>query len=223
MAAISKSTINFLKKLKENNNKEWFDKNRKLYESAKQDFIEFVDAIIKGIQKFDSEVPDLIAKKTIFRINRDIRFSKDKSPYKSNMGTTISKGEKKMMSAGYYFHLEPGNKSFAAGGSYQPEKEKLEAIRQEIDYQLKDFKKILQASSFKKPFSDLSVVDQLKKAPKGYATDHPAIEYLKHKSFIVTQNFSDKEVTSSDFDKQLLQSFKAMHPLNQFINRAIDK
>ena len=127
------ATLTFLKGLKKNNNKPWFDANRKKYEASKADFISFVDNTISAITKFDPAVSSLKAKDCIFRINRDIRFSKDKSPYKSNMGAYINPGGKKINTPGYYFHCEPGQ-SFAAGGLYIPEPGVLAKIRQEIDY-----------------------------------------------------------------------------------------
>jgi uncharacterized protein (TIGR02453 family) len=220
-AVIETSTLTFLKQLARNNNKEWFEKNRKLYETAKSNFLAFTTEFLQQLGKIDPSVSGLDAKKTIFRIHRDIRFSKDKSPYKTNMGASVNKGGKLMTSAGYYLHIEPG-KSFSAGGCYMPMPPQLQAIRQEIDYNFKAFKKIIDQKTFKNYFGDLEVVEKLKTLPKGYAADNPAIEYLKHKSFIVSKYFSDKEITGSDFMKELLASCKAMYPLVSFLNNAID-
>ncbi|MBC8172693.1 MAG: DUF2461 domain-containing protein [Chitinophagales bacterium] len=218
---MEKSTLQFLKDLKANNNKEWFDINRKVYESAKKNFLDFTTEVIKKIEKFDKEIQGIDPKKTLFRINRDIRFSKDKSPYKTNMGASISKGGKLDMSAGYYFHLEPGG-AFCAGGSYQPMPPQLTSIRQEIDYNFKEFKKIITSAAYKKYFNDLDVVEKLKTIPKGYSAENPAIEYLKHKSFIVSKTFTDKEVLSATFTDDITYSFKAVRPLISFLNNAMN-
>ncbi len=218
---IQKETLKFLKELGANNNKPWFDANRSKYEAAKTNFLEFTTELIARIALFDPGVKDLEAKKTIFRINRDIRFSKDKSPYKSNMGTSINHGGKKVMTAGYYFHLEPGNKSFAAAGSYQPDPNNLSAIRQEIDYHFDEFQKIMKAPAFKKQFSGLDEIEKLKSAPKGYEDGNPAIDILKHKHFIVSRSLSDKELLSPDFVKDLVKCFKSTDKFIQFLNRAI--
>jgi uncharacterized protein (TIGR02453 family) len=220
-AIIEASTIDFLKKLKKNNNKEWFDKNRGAYEQARENFLEFVTMLIKEISKSDPTVGHLDPKKCVFRINRDIRFSTDKTPYKTNIAVTISPGGKKSFTAGYYFHLEPG-KSFVAGGMWQPESPLLQAIRQEIDYNSDEFHKILKDKDFKKHFGNLSEEDKLKTIPKGYNKDHPDIELLKNRSFLVVQDFSDKEILSKDFSKKIITSMKAMLPLNQFLRRACD-
>lgn len=218
---IQQSTLQFLKNLKKNNNKDWFDTNRDAYESAKTNFREFIDELITGISKFDPSVKNLEAKHCVFRINRDIRFSTDKTPYKRNMGASISPGGKKAVSAGYYFHLEPGA-SFLAGGMWQPEPPLLNAIRQEIDYNTDEFRKILGAKSFKTYFGSLSDEDKLKAVPKGYDKTHPAIELLKHKSFIVVHDVPDKTVLSKDFTKQCSKVFNAIGPLNLFLRRACD-
>lgn len=222
MNNIEKETLKFLKLLATNNNKPWFEGNRSKYDAAKLNFIDFVSEIIKGVSSFDPRISGLEAKKTIFRINRDVRFSKNKSPYKSNFGSTLSAGGKNMQTAGYYFQLQPGNKSFAGAGSYMPIPENLAKIRQEIDYNYKAFHKIVTAANFKKEFGGLSIIEVLKTTPKGYLPDNPAIEYLKHKSFIVSRTFTDKEVLAPDFQKTLLKSFKISQPLVQFINNAIE-
>jgi len=146
---VQASTIQFLKDLKKNNNKPWFDLNRKRYEEAKTDFANFVQQVIDAHSKKDKTISALKAKDCMFRINRDVRFSKDKSPYKTNFGASINKGGKKAFStAGYYFHLEPGQ-CFVGGGIYQPMPDELKKVRQEIDYNFKDFTKIIQSKKFK--------------------------------------------------------------------------
>ncbi len=221
MTTISRQTIAFLRQLKQNNNKEWFDANRKeAYEAAKQNFLQFINSLIENIIKFDEDISGLEVKETLFRINRDIRFSKDKSPYKTNFGSSINKGGKKSITAGYYLHMEPGNKSFAAGGSWQPQPEQLNAIRQEIDYNFADFKKIISVTSFKSRL-EFEEADKLKTVPKGYASDNAAIDYFKYRSFIVSKMYPDSEVISDNFLNDLTSTFKAMKPFISFLNRAI--
>jgi len=217
---IQKNTFKFLQRLAANNNKPWFDENRADYEAAKANFLEFTTGLIKQIETFDEGIKGIEPKKTLFRINRDIRFSKDKSPYKTNMGTSINKGGKKVMTAGYYFHLEPGNKSFAAAGCYQPEPDVLQSIRQEIDYNLGDFNKILKSAAFKKYFDGLDEIEKLKSAPKGYDPENPAVELLKHKHFIVSRNYKDKEILDPGFQKELVSCYKVSYPLIKFLNHA---
>lgn len=218
---LNKSTLSFLEKLKKNNNKEWFDKNRAEYETAKNNQKELITELIHTIAKFDPAVKMLEPKDCIFRINRDIRFSNDKTPYKINMGASISPGGKKSFSAGYYIHIQPGA-SFLAGGMWQPPAPQLQAIRQEIDYNTPEFKKIIGNKDFKKYFGALSDEDKVKTAPKGYEKTHPEIELLKLKSFIMVHDLKDKEVLSKDFVKQCGIIFKAMYPMNQFLRRACD-
>jgi uncharacterized protein (TIGR02453 family) len=218
---IQKAMFDFLNKLKKNNNKEWFDKNRPTYESAKKDFQTFINELIVSSSKFDASIKHLEAKNCMFRINRDIRFSNDKTPYKTNMGASISPGGKKSFSAGYYIHLQPGA-SFLAGGMWQPPAPQLNAIRQEIDYNSVEFKKIITNKDFKRYFGTLSDEDKLKTAPKGYDKIHPEIELLKHRSFIVVHNLKDKDVLSKGFLTHCTNVFKAMHQLTIFLRRACD-
>jgi uncharacterized protein (TIGR02453 family) len=219
---LQQSTLHFLKQLNKNNNKPWFDENRKIYEQAKSDFVLFISGLIRTISSFDASLENLEAKKCIFRINRDVRFSKDKSPYKTNFGASLSAGGKKISIAGYYFHCEPG-KSFLAGGFYMPEPDQLAKIRQEIDYNYDKWKKIIQDRSFKKFFPDgIEGINILSRPPKGYDESNPAIEFLKMKCFIVSHPLTDKELTDKDLLKKSQQVYKAMWPLINFLNTAID-
>ena len=219
---LSNSIPTFLKALSKHNNKAWFDTNRQAYEKAKSDFREFISGIILGIGKFDSTIAALDAKNCMFRINRDVRFSKDKRPYKTNMAGYFNKDGKKGAGAGYYLHIEPGA-SFIAGGIWMPEPGTLAGIRQEIDYNLKDFNRILGTPGFKKYFPQgLDTSNMLQRPPKGYDTDNPAIQLIKLKSFIVSKPFTDKEMASENFEKEILTVFRTMKPLVDFINRALD-
>lgn len=213
------TALKFLKQLAKNNNKEWFDANRKTYDTAKAEFEKIAQAVIDASVKFDKEIAGLEAKKCMFRINKDVRFSKDKSPYKLNMGASISPGGKKSMVAGYYIHIEPG-KSFLAGGCYMPMPDQLAAIRQEIDYNGKEFKKILGAKDFKTYFGGISEEgDKLKTAPKGYPKDHPDLDLLQHKHYIVAHDLKDADVLDKNFPVYAAKVFKAMLPFNEFLRR----
>jgi uncharacterized protein (TIGR02453 family) len=221
---LQKSTIQFLSSLHKNNNKEWFEKNRKIYEAAKADFLELAQSLITGIAKFDATIGHLEPKQCVFRINRDVRFSKNKAPYKNNMGASMNKGGKKIMKAGYYFHVEPSGESFVAGGIYMPEAADLQKLRQEIDYNFTDFKKIITSKAFVNEFKTLSNGEGMKlsRPPKGYELDNPAIEYLKHKSFIATAPIVTAQLSDKDLVKNTLAKFKILYPLVQFINEAME-
>jgi uncharacterized protein (TIGR02453 family) len=217
------TTIKFLKDLKKNNNKAWFDQHRKVYEAAKADFAGFIQKLIDLHGKKDESIHTLVAKDCMFRINRDIRFSKDKSPYKTNFGASINKGGKKAMNtAGYYFHLEPGS-CFAGGGLYMPMPEELRKVRQEIDYNFADFKKIIQSKKFKSLYGDLdrSAEYTLSRVPKGYEADNAAAEYLRLKSYVAMVHFSDADLTSKDLVKKAAAAFDALQPVIEFINEAM--
>lgn len=221
---IQKSTLDFLKALKKNNNKIWFDQNRQKYNSSKNNFDEFVALLLEQMILFDEDLKELSSKNCTFRINRDIRFSKDKTPYKINLSASFNKGGKKSINAGYYFHLQPGGNSFVGGGLWMPEAIELKKLRQEIDYCFPEFKKIINASSFKKHYSELEKDEKqmLVNLPKGYEKENPAADFLRMKSFIATKNLSDEEVTSVNLVKETTQAFKALMPLIKFINRSFE-
>ncbi len=217
------STIKFLKELKKNNNKAWFDINRKVYETAKADFTAFIQRVIDLHGKKDPGIKNLAAKDCLFRINRDIRFAKDKSPYKTNFGASINKGGKKAWdSAGYYFHLEPGQ-CFTGGGLYQPMPDDLKKVRQEIDYNFAAFKKIIASKKFKSVYGDMdrSAEYTLSRLPKGYEPGNPAEDYLKLKSFIAMINVKDTDLTSKDLVKKTVAAFEALQPVIEFINQSL--
>lgn len=216
------STIKFLEELKLNNNKSWFDENRKTYEAAKQDFAAFVDTVIRQFGKKDPSIAHLKAKDCMFRINRDIRFSKNKTPYKTNFGAFINSEGKKSMTAGYYLHVAPGE-SFTGGGMWQPPADMLAKVRQEIDYNLADFEKIINAKKFKTNYGTLAVEDGqlLSRVPKGYEPDNPAAAYLKHKSFIAILNIEDAVLTNKLLAAKIIGAFETLQPLNNFLNNAL--
>jgi len=213
--------LKFLQRLSKNNNRVWFEKNRTTYLQAKDDFDQFLETLLEELIKFEDGLAGLNPKKLAFRIYRDVRFSKDKRPYKGNMGAGFSPGGKMIQEPGYYLHIEPGNKSLLAGGLYMPDANNLAKIRQEIDYNTERILKILNDRKFKKLFPSLGDFDKLKTAPKGYVKDHPHIELLKHKSFIVSHPFSDKEVKDKKFAKHVAAIAKIIKPLNDFLKDAI--
>ncbi len=218
---INSETLKFLKTLEKNNNKEWFDHNRKTYEQAKANYLDFVEEVLGRMKKIDTSLADLEPKQCVFRINRDVRFSKNKSPYKTNMGASFSKGGKKVQCAGYYFHLEPGA-SFIGGGFWMPMAPELNKIRQEIDYGLEEFNTILNKKKFKTSFGSLSESEKLTRPPKGYEAENPAIELLKLKSFIVMKEVKDAELTGKELANKIVDHFETMMPLVDFLNKAID-
>ncbi len=210
-----KKVLSFLSTLKDNNNKEWFDQHRSEWETIKKDFNKFIADLILEISKFDKSIEGLQAKDCIFRINKDVRFSKDKSPYKTNIGAIINKGGKKSNYAGYYIHIEPGS-SMIAGGIYMPDAPLLKSIRQEIDYNFESFEKIINHKIYKKYFNKMSG-DKLISTPKGYDEKNPSIEYLKHKSFISVHKVSQKDMDIEN----IVEVCKALKPFNDFLNQSI--
>lgn len=216
-----KNTLLFLKDLATHNDREWFTANKKRFEAASKEVETLVGEIITKAAKWDKSLEGVQAKDCMFRIYRDVRFSKDKSPYKTAMGALIGPEGRKSTSAINYLHIEPG-KSFVAGGAYMPDGPKIRAIRQEIDYNLEEFEKILGQKDFKAYFKSLEEGEHKgKMVPKGYAKDNPAVEYLKFKSIIATRYFTDKEVESVNFKELVLEGLKLVQPLNAFLNRAM--
>ncbi len=216
---IEQSTLGFLKSLKRNNDRDWFLKNKTKYDAAREDFQKFTTQLISELGKIHKPYLGLNPKECIFRIYRDVRFSKNKDPYKTNMGAYFSEGGKKSPLAGFYIQIEPGN-SFIAGGSWMPPAPVLKAIRQEIDYNQKPFEKILTDKTFRKKFGELSD-SRLKTLPRGYPADHPAIKHLKQTSFVVIMSLTDTQIVSKQLIRTCCESFKTMKPFLEFLNAAI--
>jgi len=210
----------FLQAIKKNNNRPWFEKNKSTYLEAKDFFEVFVGKFLDELIRFNPQLAGLNPKKLPFRIYRDVRFSKDKSPYKTNMGAGFSPNGKLIQEPGYYLHIEPG-RNFIAGGMYLPEPVNLSKIRQEIDYNGDKLDKIVKDKKFRKWFKGFDDFDKLKTVPKGYAKDHPRIDWLKHRSLIVSHSFTDSQVKGKNFLKQLTEASKAVKPLNDFLREAI--
>jgi uncharacterized protein (TIGR02453 family) len=219
MEQIKKSTLDFLTAIKSNNNRDWFLANRPQYLDAKDNFDSFVQQVINEIIHFDPILKGLEAKNCVYRFNRDIRFSNDKSPYKSHFGAFIVKGGKKNGAkfAGYYFHVEPDGKNILAGGAYMPPSPWLATIREKISESPDEFVKIINSKNFKKYFGKLDG-EKLKSMPRGYAADHPQAELLKFKSYLIMNEVPDKMVVSSDYFEHVIKVFEAMKPLNDFLN-----
>lgn len=221
---ISPDTFQFLTELKANNNKDWFTENKPRYEAARENFIGFIDALIERIVEFDPSIGHHSAKGTIFRIYRDVRFSKDKSPYKTNFGAHITPALKRSdihSRAGYYIHLSPGE-SMLAGGAYMPTGDWLKNIRLDIDLNAAELKEIIANKDFVKYFGEMEG-EKLKRAPKGYDVDHPEIELLRYKSFLATHRMEDQTVTSEGFLDHAATVFQALHPFDSFLNRAAEQ
>ncbi len=216
-----KFTLDFLSDLSKHNNKAWMDENKKRYQEAKQQVIELVSEIIQKTTAFAPELSGIDPRKTLFRINRDIRFSRNKDPYKTNFGASIVEGGRKSGNPGFYLHIMPGN-NFAGGGIYQPSPEMLSKVRQEIDYNGKDLISIVENPGFKKIYSEPHSEDRLKTAPKGYPKDHQHLEWLQLKHYVFMRRASDKEVMSEGFADQVVKDYKTLYPFNQFLARALD-
>lgn len=218
--AISKDTLTFLKNLDKNNNREWFQANKNKFDAAQDNLIAFTGQLIGEAGKFDDAVAGLDPKTCVFRIYRDVRFSKDKSPYKTNLGAYISPGGRKSMQPGYYFHLQPGH-SFIAGGKHMPDGPELLKIRTAIAKNTAEFLKIVEKKSYRDQFGELRG-EKLKSAPKGFDPDHKAVEYLKLKEFMAFVELNDdKLLTSPEFPKMLGRIMKEMYPLVAFLRKAL--
>nr|WP_314839139.1 DUF2461 domain-containing protein [uncultured Flavobacterium sp.] len=219
---LTKESLQFLVDLKTNNNRDWFLDQKKRYEAFKADYKRFVSDLLDTLKPLDPSLELLEVKNCTFRINRDIRFSKDKTPYKSHLGIWISSGAKGHNRSGYYIHLEKGS-SFIAGGLYCPEAEDVKKIRKEIAFFHEDLEAILAEKKFKKEFGDLdrNEKDLLKNPPRGYDKEHPAIDLLKLKSFESSHKIDYDDASKEDFTATICQKLILLKPLNDFINRAL--
>jgi uncharacterized protein (TIGR02453 family) len=214
-----KPVIGFLSGLRENNNKAWFDKNRAAYEQAREAFEDLIEQLISELGAFEN-LQGVSARDCIFRINRDVRFSKDKSPYKTSVGAAIAPGGKKSKELGYYIHIQPQSQSLLAGGLYMPTSDQLAKFRQAIDRDARPFKKITKDVDFVRYFGALEG-ERLTTAPQGYNRDHPEIELLRLKQVTVVHHLTDKQVLSPDFPAHAVQVFRSMKPFSDYLNRAL--
>ncbi len=212
--SIDKTSLDFLKTLSKNNDRDWFNAHKDKYLQARENMIKFADALLIEMSMHD-KIETTSGKKSLFRIYRDIRFSNDKTPYSCRWSGGFQRATKKLR-GGYYFHIEPG-KSFLAGGFWGPEPADLKRIRQDISLNHKEWKKMLANKSLKAAFNGMEG-EQISSAPKGYSKDDPAIELLRYKQFIFRHSLTDKEVLSPDFVKQVSDTFKKMRPFLDYMS-----
>jgi uncharacterized protein (TIGR02453 family) len=218
---IQKQTFDFLAELADNNNREWFMDNKTRHDAARENVIGFADKLIKELHKIDPAVSaELDPKKCVLRIYRDVRFSKNKTPYKNNFGISLPTTGVKAGGAEYYFQVQPG-KSFIAGGYWMPEAAHLKAIRQEIDYNGRDLKAIIDDAEFIELFGSFRNQDKLKTLPRDYSADNENIELLKLKSFIAWHQLKDKDLMKADLVDKVTAICSKIYPLNVFLRNAI--
>jgi uncharacterized protein (TIGR02453 family) len=215
------AVYSFLKQLRENNSKEWFEQNRNLYNEAKTQFEFLVEYLLPKVKNIDPSVSSMSAKECIFRIHRDVRFTKDKLPYKTNFGAYMARGGKKGPFAGYYIHIEPGGESFAGGGIYMPEPEVLFKMRSAIYENPEEFLEIISEKTFLNYFSQVQG-EKLKTVPKQFPKDFEHAELLKFKSYFVMRPFSDEDILSEKFTEKIEKTFETMKPFNDFFNAAVE-
>jgi uncharacterized protein (TIGR02453 family) len=208
--------LSFLDDLSQNNNKLWFDQNRPAYAAARGAFEQFIDGVIDAFREVDN-LQDLAAKACMPRINRDVRFSKDKSPYKTNLGALVAPGGWRATAQGYYISLQPHGQSMVAGGLYNPTPQQLDRFRQAIDQDAAGFRQITQAPDFVDVFTAVEGV-RLKTAPKGYDRDHPAIDLLQLKQILAMRRFADQEVLAPDFAGRVVAACWAMRPFLKYLD-----
>ncbi|PWJ58872.1 uncharacterized protein (TIGR02453 family) [Dyadobacter jejuensis] len=213
---LHQNTLNFLKNLAQNNNRDWFQANRSSYDAAKADFEVFVSNLIGEIGLIQDLGP-LQPKDCIFRINRDVRFSKDKSPYKLNLSAGIGPGGRGAGRVDYYLHIQPNGQSLLGGGMWNPTAAELARYRQEIDYNAHEIRDIIESEKFKSYFPVLHG-ESLKTAPKGYPKDHPEIDLLRRKSLFFSHSFTDQEVLSADFLQRVMEGILVLKPYCDYMN-----
>ena len=221
---INKNTLKFLKDLKLNNSKEWLDDNKKSYENAKNDILTLTSELITSVSDLDKTISNayLDPKKCITRLNRDLRFAKDKTPYKTDYYIVLNKNGKNSPSAFYYLHIEPEN-CFVGGGVYNPQPDQLKKIRQEIDYAFDEWTSITTDRIFTKTFpSGINNSGVLTRTPKEFDEKSPASEFLKMKGFYTMEKLTDKEIISAHTFDKINSYFKTTKPLVDFLNRAIE-
>lgn len=211
-----KNVLQFLNDLSQNNNREWFTANKQRYNESKNKILFLTELLINEIRKFDPSIPQMDPKDCLFRIYRDVRFSGDKSPYKTNFGSFIAKGGKKSPFAGYYFHIDPEG-SFAGGGIYMPQPDILNQIRSHIAENGAELLSIVEKSDFKKYYSEM-FEDKLKTSPKGFPKDHRFIDLISYKSFVYSAPVKEELFANDNYIEYLLDSFRQLSPFNRFLN-----
>jgi len=211
---IEADSISFLKKLSKNNNRDWFNEHKNMYLKAHNNIVAFADALLIEMNKHD-HIETESGKKALFRIYRDVRFSKEKTPYNTHWSGGFKRATKKLR-GGYYFRIEPGN-SFIAGGFWGPEPDDIKRIRQDIDLNYKEWKKLLANKTLANTFGKI-IGEQVGSAPRGYSKEHPAIDLLRYKQFILKYEFTDKEIYSPDFLKKVNDTYKKMRPFLDYMS-----
>ena len=214
---IKSSTIDFLKKLSKNNDREWFNKNKNLYLSAHENVLAFVDTLLTEMRRHDN-IETRSAKDSLFRIYRDIRFSKDKSLYKTYWAGHFKRATKRLR-GGYYFQIGPGE-TMAAGGFFSPDAKDLLRIRKDIDMNFNDWKKMLADKKIATSFGEMKG-EMVATSPRGFSKDNPAIELLKHKQFYFSRRFTDKEVLSNGFLREMNQTFRSLRPYFDYMSEVL--
>jgi uncharacterized protein (TIGR02453 family) len=215
--AINKESLDFLKTLAKHNDREWFNKNKHLYTAAHENIISFTDDLLKEMNKHDN-IETGSGKDSLFRIYKDVRFSKDKTPYNTQWHGGFKRATKKLR-GGYYFNIQPG-KSFVGGGFWGPEPKDMQRIRQDIDANYKDWQKMLKNKTLVQTFGSL-MGDQVASAPRGYSKDHPAIDLLRYKQYLLRHDFTDAEVLAPNFAKTASDTFKKMRPFLDFMSEIL--
>lgn len=215
-----KLIFNFLAQLQIYNDRNWFNEHKHVYDEARAEFQTFINALIPPLCQLDDSIGPVTADECIFRIYRDVRFSKDKSPYKDHFGAFIANGGRKTRLAGYYIHLQP-DASFFAGGIFAPDAPTLESIRNTIYHHPDEIRKILDQKAFKKYFSEFADYGRLKNPPKGYPKDFSEIELIKNKHFVTDLRMDNEFFMQDDVVAKLTKIFEAQYPLNAFLNRAV--
>jgi len=213
---LSPQTLNFLTDLSQNNNREWFQENRKRYEQAKADFTKLVEKLLGEISLIEA-LGNTEPKDCIFRINRDIRFAKDKRPYKKNLSAAFGPGGRHSGRIDYYLHIQPGNESFLGAGMWSPTATQLAKYRQEVDYNATELKKIIHAEDFRVYFPEIHG-ESIKTTPKGFSKDHPEIELLRRKELFFSHLFTDKEVLSKSLIPEIMRGVLLIKPYCDFLN-----
>lgn len=211
---IDKASLQFLKDLRENNNKEWFESNRARYDEELQKVRDFAENVLQKVRKFD-EIQTPTGRKSLMRIYRDVRFSKDKRPYKQNWGGSFKRAGK-LRRGGMYFHIEPGS-SFVGGGFWAPSSADLKHIRSQIAADPDRLRKILASKQFKSVFGEM-VGEQVKTAPKGFSKEDPAIDLIRFKQFLISKKFSDADIVKKDYPDRVAETFRAMLPFFSYMS-----
>lgn len=215
-----KNVIEFLNQLEKNNNREWFQANKKQYDECRSKILFITELLINEIRKFDKDIPAMDPKDCLFRIYRDVRFSHDKRPYKTHFGSYIARGGRKSTRAGYYFHIEP-DRSFIGGGIYMPEANALKAIRTAIYEQTEGFREIIEEPGFKKYYAGIEG-EKLKTNPKGFDPGFEFIDLLRYKWYVFSLSMKSSELINGNFAETAVEAFRALYPANKFLNDALD-